>query len=250
MRPERRRAVDEDEVEVVHHGVDGPLQLHLPAEGRHQLDLDPGQVDGRGRHEEILDAGRLDAVLQGLVPHDDVVHGELEVAGVDAQAGRGVALGIEVDDQDPVPDLGQGGPEVDGRRGLAHPALLVRDGDHPGQLTGRPVRPVEQLVGVSRMVGARMVGSSPSGGLRRLRPSCPPFVFLAISTSGPPITSIVGGEVTILSPQAFGWDRPGGAELRLGPPKSWLRRRFSGRQGDLGRRLGRSEEESGEGAGT
>ncbi len=48
----------------------------------------------------------------------------------DAHARRGVALGVEVDDQDPVVELGQGRAEVHRGRGLADAAFLVRDRDH------------------------------------------------------------------------------------------------------------------------
>ena len=47
----------------------------------------------------------------------------------DPHARRGIALGIEVDDQDPVVELGQRRAEVDGGRGLADTALLVGDRD-------------------------------------------------------------------------------------------------------------------------
>ena len=52
------------------------------------------------------------------------------------EPGRRVALGVEVDHQDPVAELGQRGAEVHRGGGLAHPALLVGDRDHPGQLVG------------------------------------------------------------------------------------------------------------------
>ena len=148
IRPSDGGAVDEDEIEVVHYRVDGPLEFHLPAEGGDQLDLDSGQIDGRRGDKQILHARRLYAVLHGLVPHDHVVHGNLEIPGVDPQAGRGVALGIEVDDQDAIADLGQGGPEVDRRGGLAHTSLLVGDGNHPRELSRGGPLPIEQRVGV------------------------------------------------------------------------------------------------------
>ena len=47
------------------------------------------------------------------------------------EAGGGVALGVEVDDQDPEAELGQGGTEVDRGGGLAHPTLLVGHGHDP-----------------------------------------------------------------------------------------------------------------------
>ena len=52
------------------------------------------------------------------------------------EARGGVALGVEVDDEDPVAQLGEGGAQVHGGRGLAHATLLVGDGDDPGQLVG------------------------------------------------------------------------------------------------------------------
>ena len=171
--PSDGRAVDQDEVEVVHHRVDGALQLHLPAEGGDQLDLDAGQVDGGGRHEEVLDARGLDAVLQRLVPHDHVVHGELEVPCFHAQPRGGIALGVEVDHQHPVVELGQSGAQVDGGRGLADAALLVGDGDDPGQLPLHRLGPVEQVRGVISD-GGRPHGvlGGRGGGLDNLAYAC------------------------------------------------------------------------------
>ena len=68
---------------------------------------------------------------------DHVVHRRLEVADVDAEAGAGVALRVEVDDQHPVAEVGQAGPEVHRGGGLADAALLVGDGHDPGQRTRR-----------------------------------------------------------------------------------------------------------------
>ncbi len=53
------------------------------------------------------------------------------VAAVDAEAGRGVALRVEIDDQHILADGGERGAEIDRRRGLADAALLVGDGEHP-----------------------------------------------------------------------------------------------------------------------
>ena len=68
--------------------VERPLQLQLPAEGGHQLDLGAGEVDGRRDDEEVLQARRLDAVERGDVVHQDVVDRVLDVAGVHAEARR------------------------------------------------------------------------------------------------------------------------------------------------------------------
>ncbi len=112
---------------------DGPLQLELAAEGRHQLDLGTGKGDGGGRDEQVLHARRLDAVLEGGVPHQHVIHRELEIAGVDPQSGGGVSLRVKVDDQHPEPELGQCRSEVHRRGRLPDAALLVGHGQDPGK---------------------------------------------------------------------------------------------------------------------
>ena len=53
---------------------------------------------------------------------------------LDAEAGRGVALRIEVDDQHVLADGGQRGAEIDRGRGLADAALLVGDGEDARRL--------------------------------------------------------------------------------------------------------------------
>ena len=49
---------------------------------------------------------------------------------IDPEAGRGVALRVEVDDQHALADRGQGGTEVDRGGGLADAAFLVGDRQH------------------------------------------------------------------------------------------------------------------------
>ena len=130
---ERRRAVDEHDVVLGADEVERPLELELAAERGHELDLGAGEVDGRGEHEEVLEARRLDAVERGHVVHEHVVDRALDVAGVDAEPGRRVALRVEVDHQHPEPELGERRAEVDGGGRLADATLLVGDRDHPGE---------------------------------------------------------------------------------------------------------------------
>ncbi len=130
---ERGRAVDEDVVEVVDDRLDRPPQFEFPAEGRHELDLRTRQCDGGRSNEEVLQRCRLDAVLEGGVPHEDVVHRLFEVAGVDPEARRGVSLGIEVHHENPEPQLGERGTQVDRGGRLADTAFLVGDRDDPGK---------------------------------------------------------------------------------------------------------------------
>ena len=163
QQPERRRAVDEGEVVVVAHRVERPLELQLAGERRDQLDLGAGEVDGRRDDEEVLHARRLDAVSSGRVVHDHVVDRALDVAVADAEAGRRVALGVEVDHEDPVAELGERRAEVHRGGGLADATLLVGDRDDPRELERR-----HRLGLPRRMPGA--VSDADSGSARGAGP--------------------------------------------------------------------------------
>ncbi len=56
-----------------------------------------------------------------------------EVFLVEAQAGCGVSLGVEVDDKDQLALVGKRGGEVDGRCGLTHAPLLIGNRNRPAQ---------------------------------------------------------------------------------------------------------------------
>ena len=66
----------------------------------------------------------------GVGGGERVVDGAAGAAGaLAADAARGVGLGVEVDEQDLLARQGEGGGQIDGRRGLADAAFLVGDGD-------------------------------------------------------------------------------------------------------------------------
>ena len=109
-RPSDGRAVDEDEVVVVDDDLERSAQAQLAAEGGDELDLGPGEVEACRGDEQVPHRRRFDDVLEGCVVQHDVVHRPLEVADVDAEAGAGVALRIEVDDEGPVAEVGQRRP--------------------------------------------------------------------------------------------------------------------------------------------
>ena len=126
----------------------------------------------------------------GVVAEEHVVHRGLERPDVDPQAGAGVALRIEIDDQGAVAELGQAGAEVDRGGGLADATLLVGDGDDPGERpagrgglrpplisssTGaRSARKVDGVGGRRTSVRRRIVSirrcASPSDGPRSSEP--------------------------------------------------------------------------------
>ena len=70
----------------------------------------------------------LDAAL-----HEQVVDRAVELVGLHAEADRERALRVEVDEEHPAAVLGERRAEVDGGRGLADAALLVRHRDDPGR---------------------------------------------------------------------------------------------------------------------
>ncbi len=97
-----RRAVDEDVVQRLLVRRDRPLEPALTCDQRDQFDLRTGEVDGRGRTEQAFDIGdRLDHFRERPALDQHVVDGGHIGVVVDAQRGGGIALGVEVDDQDP-----------------------------------------------------------------------------------------------------------------------------------------------------
>lgn len=90
--------------------------------GQGQVEVAGQQVDGPGADDEV-GAGHLlgQASGQGLQQVGYLAFVEVFVA----QAAGGVALGVDVDEEDPVPLGGQRSGQVDGDGGLADTALLV-----------------------------------------------------------------------------------------------------------------------------
>ncbi len=128
---ERRRAVDQHiGVVAIVSGIavqrgDRIAQTEGAAGGGAELKLEAGEIHGGGRDVQPRDCGRHHRFAQGCFADQHVIGRAAAVAAVDAEAGRGVALGIEVDDQDALADRSQRRAEVDCSRGLADAALLV-----------------------------------------------------------------------------------------------------------------------------
>ena len=64
-------------------------------------------------------------IAQRRFADQHVIGRAVAVAAIDAETGRGVALRIEIDDQDALANRGECRAQVDRRRGLADAALLV-----------------------------------------------------------------------------------------------------------------------------
>ena len=126
---QRRRAVDENKVirqRLLGQRVAQPV---FPALQVDELDLGAGQVRA-GRHDpHVGHVGGPGGLGDRHLIDQHLIGAGAAVAALDAEAGRGVALGVEIDDQHALAAGGEGGRQVDGGGGLADSALLVRHGD-------------------------------------------------------------------------------------------------------------------------
>jgi hypothetical protein len=98
---EGRRAVDQDEVELIPDRRQRLRQTELPPLGRHQLDLGAHQVAVGWNEIEGVDLSR-DLRLRGRAFAEDEIVGGGAFGVAQAEAARRVALRVEVDQQAPV----------------------------------------------------------------------------------------------------------------------------------------------------
>jgi hypothetical protein len=98
------------------------------------MSLRPGQID-LGEHGVQIRPRPADQDILGRAVRVDeqVIDRAVELRGIDAQMEREVGLGVQVDEADALAVLGHRRPEVDGRGGLPHPALLIEHGDDAGR---------------------------------------------------------------------------------------------------------------------
>ena len=137
---ERRRAIDQHIGEVCEVRLaaierrDGVAQAEGAVARLADLEFEAGKIECRRRDRQLRHRGRHDSVAHRRFGGEHVVGGEAAVAAIDAEAGRGVALRIEIDDQYLLADGGERGAEIDRGRGLADAALLVGDRQDAGDL--------------------------------------------------------------------------------------------------------------------
>ncbi len=158
---QRRRAVQQHPVVVLVRVLERlQRRAHhvLPPGAGQQVGLGARELDGRRQQVDALlggdqHLGRLDA------GGEDVVHRELEVLGVDAQRERQAGLGVEVDEQHPLPLLGERRPEGGHGRRLGDAALLVGDGEDRGHRG--PLCTARLPIGRSHLDAGPHVGPEP-----------------------------------------------------------------------------------------
>ena len=129
---ERRLAVHQDDVVVLHDRTEGAEQRLLAGHLIDELHLSSGQIDVARQQVHAGDIGFQHHVVDGDVAvHQQVVDGAVELQRVDPETDRQRALRVEVDEQHPSPLLGQRRAQVDRGGGLPHAAFLVAHGDDP-----------------------------------------------------------------------------------------------------------------------
>ena len=101
----------------------------------HQFDFGTSELAVGAQH--VIAASAINELLTGhtgffnrgrLQQH--VVHREFQLPLVHARAHGRVALGVQIDHQYALPDLGQASRQIDGGGGLAHPAFLVGNAEY------------------------------------------------------------------------------------------------------------------------
>ena len=126
--PSEGGAIEDGEVEGVRfaQGLQGAAQLLQVVVHPRHFDFQPGQVEVGRDEGELRQAGRGDAGTdlggagEGAVEGGRVFHPGGEGAG-------GIALRVEIDEEDAPAARGEAGGEIDGRRRFANAAFLVRD---------------------------------------------------------------------------------------------------------------------------
>ena len=120
-------AVNEDIVVVGGQPLQGIFQQVFPVGNGDHLNTRPGQGLVGGEHVPVLGGDHRFLRLRSV--DENVVHVGGGGVLVHPHARGGVGLGIEVAQQGALPNGPQGRGDVDGGGGLAHPALLVDDGN-------------------------------------------------------------------------------------------------------------------------
>jgi len=129
---ERRRAIDQHiRVAGVHRGktLQCIAQAEIAPRLGDELKLGAREIDRGGNDVQPGNAGGHDGVRQRRADQD-IIGGDIALVTRDAESGRGVALRVEVDDEDGLAHGGKRRSQIDRRGGLAHAALLIGHDQH------------------------------------------------------------------------------------------------------------------------
>src|SRR6202521_3614462 len=134
------RAIDHHEVVLVLAGCELLLEERFAAHLRDELDLRAGELDVRG-DEVHAEVAVLDHMSEGdLRIEEQVIQRELDLIGLlEAHVDRQVALGVEVDEEDSLPEFSERATQVHRGGRLANAAFLVGNCDDSAQTVARPL---------------------------------------------------------------------------------------------------------------
>jgi hypothetical protein len=105
---------------------------------RRQLDLGTRKGDRAGNQSNARNWRINRQLLERDRVNDRFIDGAIQGVAIEAEAARGIALWIEVDDENPLSGECEIGREIDHRRGLTDAALLVGTGDRLAHSSSRP----------------------------------------------------------------------------------------------------------------
>lgn len=121
------RAIQEDAVVGRRDGREGLSEGAIPADLAQEFGFSASQVEVRGDERHLGYARRQgDPGKTGLL-QEDLIDRLLQPIWVQPVADGEPGLGVEIDEQDPLPLLGKGRAERPSCRGFAHAAFLVRN---------------------------------------------------------------------------------------------------------------------------
>ena len=89
----------------------------------------PARATEAGAIAQPVHGRRDDRGVEVAFLEEHLVQGAVEAGTVDSEAARGISLGVEIDDEDPLAGEGESGREIDYGRRLADAAFLVGTGD-------------------------------------------------------------------------------------------------------------------------
>src|SRR5205085_9446414 len=119
----------EDEVVLRRAGCERLREVALAVAALRELDDCACELGFRRHEVEVREGGVLRELPKRRTVEQVVARGAV---GAHAEPRRRVRLRVEVDDERPLPGLGEAGGEVDRSRRLADAALLVRERVDPG----------------------------------------------------------------------------------------------------------------------
>ena len=123
QQPQGRRAVDEDEIEILLNGLHGGFQAVFTLLDLDEFEFRVRQPNVAARNGQVLELRLFHHVREFHAPHDDFI--DALVIDFHAQAGCRVALRVEVNHQHTLSHCPQQSGKVDGGGRFADAALLV-----------------------------------------------------------------------------------------------------------------------------